>query len=111
MQTFGELLRGHRHARGWTQRQLGEKACVSSPAICLLERGVRADHQRIPAPSREMVLALAQGLGLRATQRDQLLLAAGYAPSWLAPAATDDQLVYRLWVEVHGRGHRQARAS
>ena len=40
-ETFGELLRRHRIARGFTQEALAEHAAISSTAVAALERGRR----------------------------------------------------------------------
>ena len=47
-ETFGELLRRHRIARGFTQEALAEHAAISSTAVAALERGRR----RAPASRR-----------------------------------------------------------
>jgi len=68
--SFGDLLRGHRGARGLTQEELAERSGLSVDAVSLLERGLRT------APRSGTVEALAQALGLDASERDALAIAA-----------------------------------
>ncbi|GGO25336.1 transcriptional regulator [Microbispora rosea subsp. aerata] len=70
---FGELLRRWREHRRMSQLDLSNQAEISTRHISFLETG-RA------APSREMVLRLAEHLDLPLRERNHLLLAAGYAP-------------------------------
>lgn len=72
-ETFGELLRQWRKARGLSQLDLALQAEVSSRHVCFLETG-RA------GPSREMVLLLCEALELPLRERNALLQAAGFAP-------------------------------
>jgi transcriptional regulator with XRE-family HTH domain len=71
----GGLLVYWRKARGLSQLALANEADVSSRHICFLETG-RA------RPSREMVLLLASVLDVPLRERNALLLAAGFAPSY-----------------------------
>lgn len=70
---FPGLLRYWRGKRGYSQLSLA--AGVSQRHISFLESG-RA------RPSREMVLALAERLGVPLRQRNRLLLAGGFAPAY-----------------------------
>jgi len=70
---FPALLRYWRNRRGYSQLALSLAAGVSQRHISFLESG-RA------RPSREMVLALADRLGVPLRQRNRLLLAGGFAP-------------------------------
>jgi transcriptional regulator with XRE-family HTH domain len=70
-QSFGPLLARLRRGRGVSQFQLGLAADVSTRHVCFLEGG-RA------APSRTMVLRLAQSLEVDAADRAALLRAAGF---------------------------------
>jgi transcriptional regulator with XRE-family HTH domain len=71
--TVGELLRGWRQRRKLSQLELALDAGVSSRHVSFLETG-RA------RPSREMVLHLADYLAVPLRERNDLLLAAGFAP-------------------------------
>jgi transcriptional regulator with XRE-family HTH domain len=72
-QAIGELLRGWRERRRLTQLELALQAEVSTRHLSFVETG-RA------APSREMILHLAEQLEVPLRERNQLLLAGGYAP-------------------------------
>lgn len=66
---FGDLLRAHRRAKGWTQEELAERAGLSVRGISDLERGINL------APRRETALALAAALELSPDDRERLLRA------------------------------------
>lgn len=70
---FGAQLRAWRLARGRSQMALALDAGVSTRHVSYLETG-RA------MPSREMVLALTQVMDVPLRNRNQLLIAAGFAP-------------------------------
>lgn len=70
---FGGLLRQWRAQRGLSQLDLSVEAGVSSRHLSFVETG-RAQ------PSREMVLLLARTLDVPLRDRNDLLVAAGYAP-------------------------------
>jgi transcriptional regulator with XRE-family HTH domain len=72
---FAARLRQWRHRRGWSQLDLAGRADISQRHLSFLELG-RA------APSRDMVLRLAQALDVPLRQHNTLLLAAGFAPVW-----------------------------
>jgi transcriptional regulator with XRE-family HTH domain len=72
-QAVGELLRAWRERRRLTQMELALQAEVSTRHLSFVETG-RA------APSREMILHLAEQLEVPLRERNQLLLAGGYAP-------------------------------
>lgn len=72
---FPGLLRYWRGKRGYSQLALSLAAGVSQRHISFLESG-RA------RPSRAMVLALADRLGVPLRQRNRLLLASGFAPAY-----------------------------
>ena len=69
----GEMLRGWREHRHLSQSDLSARSDVSSRHLSYIETG----RSR---PSREMVLYLAEHLGVPLRERNALLLAAGYAP-------------------------------
>lgn len=70
---FGPQLRAWRMARGQSQLSLALTAGVSTRHVSYLETG-RA------SPSREMVLTLSQAMDVPLRSRNQLLMAAGFAP-------------------------------
>lgn len=70
---IGPLLRHWRAARRMSQLDLALEANVSTRHVSFVETG-RAQ------PSRQLVLSLAQVLGVPPRERNALLLAAGYAP-------------------------------
>ena len=70
---FGRLLRQWRAQRGLSQLDLSVEAGVSSRHLSFVETG-RAQ------PSREMVLLLARTIDVPLRDRNDLLVAAGYAP-------------------------------
>jgi transcriptional regulator with XRE-family HTH domain len=71
--TIGERLRDWRQKRRLSQLDLACEADISTRHLSFLETG-RA------APSRDMVLRLAEGLDVPLRERNALLLAAGFAP-------------------------------
>ncbi|WP_027542893.1 helix-turn-helix domain-containing protein [Bradyrhizobium sp. WSM2254] len=77
----GSLLRQWRDVRGKTQLDLSFDAGVSQKHISFVESGRSV-------PSRQMLLDLAQALDVPLRERNELLLAAGYAPSY-SDAALD----------------------
>ncbi len=79
---FGALLRRQRAARGYSQERLAGDAEVSTRHLSFLETG-RA------SPSREMVLALGSALEVPLRERNEMLLAAGFAPVY--PASSFDE--------------------
>ena len=89
----GALLRDWRQRRRRSQLDLALDAGVSARHVSFVETG-RAQ------PSREMVLHLAEELEVPLRERNQLLLAAGYAPVYGERAARRPR---------HGRGARGPR--
>src|SRR5687768_4032242 len=83
--TIGPLLQHWRRARQMSQLALAHEADVSPRHVCFVETG-RAK------PSREMVLLLADALGVPLRERNALLLAAGYAPMFRESAFDDGEL-------------------
>jgi transcriptional regulator with XRE-family HTH domain len=71
--TCGELIRAWRQRRHLSQLELASQAEMSTRHLSFLETG-RA------RPSRDMVLRLAEQLDVPLRDRNQLLLAAGFAP-------------------------------
>jgi transcriptional regulator with XRE-family HTH domain len=74
---FGHLLRGWRQDRGVSQLALASDADVSPRHLSFVETGRSA-------PSRGLVLRLAEHLDVPLRGRNELLLAAGYAPEFSA---------------------------
>jgi transcriptional regulator with XRE-family HTH domain len=77
--TVGELLRGWRERRRLSQLELSVEADVSTRHISFVETGRSA-------PSRELVLHLAEHLEVPLRERNRLLLAAGFAPVYAQTA-------------------------
>jgi transcriptional regulator with XRE-family HTH domain len=73
--SVGELLRDWRQRRRLSQLDLASEAGVSSRHLSFVETG----RSR---PSREMVLHLAEQLDVPLRERNELLLAAGFAPAY-----------------------------
>ena len=73
--SFGEHLRGWRLRRRMSQLDLAGEADISTRHLSFVENGRSA-------PSREMVLRLAQRLDVPLRERNALLVAAGYAPMY-----------------------------
>lgn len=71
--SFGELLRSWRRRRRWSQLHLATEAGISQRHLSFLESGRSA-------PSREMLLRLAEQLDVPLRERNVLLVTAGYAP-------------------------------
>ena len=96
-QPFGAYLRHWRQHRRLSQQGLAEEAEISTRHLSFVETG-RA------LPSREMVLRLAERLGVPLRERNAMLVAAGYAPMYrerpledpsLAPARAAVELILR----------------
>ncbi len=81
----GPLLREWRHRRRRSQLELALGAGVSARHISFLETG-RSN------PSREMVIGLADNLEIPLRDRNELLIAAGYAPEYRELAYEDPDL-------------------
>lgn len=72
---FGDLLREWRASQKVTQLTLASKADISPRHLSFVENGRSA-------PSRAMVIRLAEHLEIPLRGRNELLLAAGYAPEY-----------------------------
>jgi transcriptional regulator with XRE-family HTH domain len=81
----GPLLREWRRRRRCSQLELALEAGVSARHISFLETG-RSN------PSREMVIGLAANLEMPLRDRNELLIAAGYAPEYRELAYEDPDL-------------------
>lgn len=84
-ESFGALLRKQRVTRGYTQERLAGDAEVSTRHLSFLETGRSS-------PSRDMVLALGSALELPLRERNEMLLAAGFAPVYPTSALDEDAL-------------------
>jgi transcriptional regulator with XRE-family HTH domain len=81
----GRLLRHWRAERRMSQLALATEAGVTPRHVSFVESG-RAN------PSREMVLTLARALDVPLRERNQVLLAAGYAPQYRETGLDDDSM-------------------
>ncbi len=91
--SVGNLLRHWRRLRRLSQMALALAAGTTSRHLSFIESG-RSQ------PSREMVLRLARALDVPLRERNQLLLAAGYAPSYRETGlAADDAAQVRSAIE------------
>src|SRR6478672_4009974 len=81
----GELLREWRQRRRLSQLELAVDAEVSTRHLSFVETG----RSR---PSRELVLHLAEHLDVPLRERNALLLAAGYSPSYRERGLDDDEM-------------------
>src|SRR5262245_30285112 len=82
---IGPLLQYWRKTRQMSQLALAVEAEVSPRHLCFLETG----RSR---PSRDMVLHLAQALGVPLRERNALLLATGFAPIFRESSLDDPDL-------------------
>jgi transcriptional regulator with XRE-family HTH domain len=83
--TVGTLLRSWRDARRLSQLELSLEADVSTRHLSFVETG-RAQ------PSREMIVRLAEHLDVPLRERNELLLAAGYAPVYQESGIDDARM-------------------
>lgn len=84
-ESFGALLKTWRGQRRMSQLDLGLAANVSARHISFLETG-RA------RPSRAMVLALSETLGVPRARRNALLMAAGFAQAYAARSLEAEEM-------------------
>lgn len=97
--TFGSLLREWRERRHLTQLDLSLRADVSTKHLSYLETG-RSN------PSREMVLELAEHLEVPLRDRNELLVAAGFAPAYgERPLDAPEMAVVRAAIDQVLEGH------
>lgn len=82
---IGPLIRDWRQQRRLSQLELALEAEISQKHLSFVESG-RSQ------PSRDMVLLLAEHLGVPLRERNTLLLAAGFAPVYLERALEDPAL-------------------
>lgn len=95
----GEMIRSWRMRRRMSQLGLASETDISQRHLSFLESG-RA------APSREMVIRLAEGLDVPLRQRNRMLLAAGFAPQYGERSLADPPLGPAMAaVELVLKGH------
>ena len=82
---FAHELRRWRARRSWSQLDLAIRADTTQRHLSFLEQG----RSR---PGRAMVVRLAESLGLSLRERNDLLLAAGYAPVYAESRIDDPEL-------------------
>lgn len=83
--SIGGMLRAWRHARRISQLDLALSADVSQKHLSFVESG-RAN------PSRDMVLRLAESLGIPLREQNALLTVAGFTPHYLERGLDDDAM-------------------
>jgi transcriptional regulator with XRE-family HTH domain len=81
---LGQLLRHWRQGRRLSQLALAEEVGTTQRFVSFIESGRSL-------PSRDMVLRLARVLDVPVRERNQLLLAAGYAPLYRDTGLADEQ--------------------
>jgi transcriptional regulator with XRE-family HTH domain len=97
--TVGDVLRDWRKRRHYSQLDLASEAGVSARHLSFLETG-RAN------PSRDILLRLADGLGVPLRERNTLLVAGGYAPVYPERPLGDPALAaVRHAVDLVLKGH------
>ena len=96
---LGDYLRDWRRRRHMSQLDLALEADISQRHLSFIESG-RSQ------PSREMLLHLAERLGVPLRERNPMLLAAGYAPVFAERSLDDPALApARRAVEMVFKGH------
>jgi transcriptional regulator with XRE-family HTH domain len=96
----GELLRDWRQRRRRSQLDLSSEAAVSARHLSFVETG----RSR---PSRELVLHLAEHLDVPLRERNTLLLAAGYAPTYSRTSLDAEEMApVRRALDAILAGHR-----
>ena len=96
---FGDQLRAWRMRRRMSQMDLANEADISTRHLSFVETGRSA-------PSREMVLRLAERLEVPLRERNALLVAAGYAPMYRERPLDDPALaVAREAVQLILKSH------
>ena len=99
VQTVGKMVRSWRELRRFSQLELAVEAEVSQRHLSFIESG-RA------APSREMVLHLAEHLEIPFRERNVMLLAAGYSPIYGDRPLEDPTLIHaKATLEALLRAH------
>src|SRR4051812_49824673 len=102
--TVGRLLRSWRDARRLSQMELSLEAEVSTRHLSFVETG-RSQ------PSRELIVRLAEHLDVPLRERNELLLAAGYAPAYPVSDLDDSSMTAVREAERQGAAGAQAVAG
>jgi transcriptional regulator with XRE-family HTH domain len=98
-QNFGDQLRAWRQRRRMSQLDLASEAGISTRHLSFVETG-RA------APSREMVLQLAEHLELPLREQNAFLVSAGFAPRFRERSLSDPELAaVRSAIDMVLKGH------
>lgn len=84
---FGKVLRRWREIRRMSQLELGLEAKVSAKHISFIETGRSV-------PSREMIVILSTVLDLPLRERNEMFLAAGYAPIYRETSLNHPQMAH-----------------
>src|SRR5687768_2027897 len=84
--SVGELVRAWREQRRMSQLDLASEANISQKHLSFIESGRSA-------PSRDMIVLLADHLDVPLRERNTLLLSAGFAPIYRERAIDDPALV------------------
>lgn len=96
---IGHLIRDWRQLRRLSQLDLALEAEISQKHLSFVESGRSV-------PSRDMVLLLAEHLGVPLRERNALLLSAGYAPVYLERSLEDPGLqAARSAIDLLLKGH------
>jgi transcriptional regulator with XRE-family HTH domain len=97
--SVGHLIRDWRQLRRLSQLDLSLEAEISQKHLSFIESGRSV-------PSRDMVVHLAEHLGVPLRERNALLLAAGYAPLYLERSLDDPELTAaRAAIDLVLKGH------
>jgi transcriptional regulator with XRE-family HTH domain len=98
-QPIGNLLRDWRQRRRFSQLDLACEAEISQRHLSFIESGRST-------PSREMILHLAEQLDVPLRERNAMLLAAGYAPTFAERTLDDPEMVEaRKALDIILKGH------
>jgi transcriptional regulator with XRE-family HTH domain len=98
--SVGDHLKGWRQRRRLSQLDLATEARISARHLSFVETGRSA-------PSREMILHLAEQLQIPMRERNVLLVAAGFAPSFPERSLDDPALsVVREAIDIVLQGHK-----
>ena len=98
-QPFGDQLRLWRQRRHLSQQALADRADLSARHLSFMETGRST-------PSREMVLRLAERLGVPLRERNPMLEAAGYAPMYRrSPLDAPEMQAARRSLDIVLRSH------
>lgn len=83
---FGEFLRAHRKAKGWTLETASQAVGISYSRLAEIERGRSYRTENATRPSRELLERIATAYGLSTA----LLLERGGYPAFDSPEISDE---------------------